>query len=504
MQGRYMLAFDAGTTSARAMLFNHDAAIVGTAQQEFSQLYPEPGWVEHDPMELWATQSGVARQVLERCGVRPEQVAGIGITNQRETSILWERRSGKPVGNAIVWQDKRTADLCEELRSRGLADTVREKTGLIIDSYFSATKIAWMLNRQPEIRRRAEAGDILFGTVDTWLIWNLTRGAVHATDYTNASRTMLYNIHTLEWDDELLTALDIPRAMLPEVRPSSGDFGTTDGRTFGGARIPIAGVAGDQQAALFGQGCTKTGRAKNTYGTGSFVLMHTGTAPMTSKGLLTTIAWGIDDRVEYALEGSIFITGAAVQWLRDGLHALHDAHDSQYFAEKVPDTGGVYIVPAFAGLGAPYWDMYARGTIVGITRGTTMNHLIRATLESLAYQVRDVVDCMTDDSGIALRELKADGGAAANDFILQFQADLLGTPVVRPVVLESTARGAAFLAGLQVGFWEDLDTITGHSAVDRTFTPRMPPQQREQLYRGWQRAIDCARSWAKSDPGQSR
>ncbi|GAB6088920.1 glycerol kinase GlpK [Spirochaeta dissipatitropha] len=496
MQKKYILSFDAGTTSSRAILFDHNGNMAGTAQQEFPQIYPKPGWVEHDPMDIWATQSGVARQVLERQGVSPDEIAAIGITNQRETAVVWDKNNGKPVYNAIVWQDKRTADICEQLGKDGMTETIRKKTGLVIDSYFSATKIAWLLNEIPELRSRAEKGEILFGTVDTWLIWNLTRGKVHATDYSNAARTMLYNIHSLDWDDELLDHLQIPRAMLPEVRPSSSIFGVTDTRTFGGAEIPIAGVAGDQQAALFGQGCFEKGMAKNTYGTGSFILMNTGTEAIRSKtGLLTTIAWGVDDKVEYALEGSIFITGAAVQWLRDELKVIHDARDSEYFAGKVEDNGGVYVIPAFAGLGAPYWDMYARGAIVGMTRGTNMNHIIRATLESLAYQVRDVSECMSEDSGIEMKELKADGGACANNFIMQFQADILNVPVIRPKIIETTARGAAFLAGLASGFWQDLGDILKHAEIDRVFEPSMAETQREEMYRGWRRAVERSQGW---------
>ncbi|THB64467.1 MAG: glycerol kinase, partial [Spirochaetaceae bacterium] len=458
------------------------------------------GWVEHDPMDIWATQSGVARQVLEKCGISPKSIAAIGITNQRETTIVWDKSTGKPVYNAIVWQDKRTAPLCEKLRSQGLEDTIRQRTGLVIDSYFSGTKIAWILDQDPTLRRRAAQGELAFGTVDSWLIYNLTRGKVHATDYSNASRSMLYNIHTLDWDDELLTAMDIPRAMLPQVKPSAAIYGHTDPGTFAGAGIPIAGVAGDQQAALFGQGCFQKGMAKNTYGTGSFILMNTGTQPIVSEnGLLTTIAWGIDNKVEYALEGSVFITGAAIQWLRDEMKVLHDAADSEYFASKVADSGGVYVVPAFAGLGAPYWDMYARGMIVGITRGTNMNHIIRATLESLAYQVKDVADCMAADSKIPLKELKADGGAAANNFLMQFQADMLGVPVVRPAVLETTARGVAFLAGLQTAFCQNQQDLITHNQIDTEFQPKMEDSQRKSLYHGWQRAVQRSRGWAASE-----
>ena len=499
MQKKYILSFDAGTTSSRAILFTHDGEMAGTAQQEFPQIYPHPGWVEHDPMEIWATQSGVARQVLEKFGVSPEEVAGIGITNQRETAVVWDASTGRPVYNAIVWQDKRTAGLCEKLRSDGMSEYIKNTTGLVIDSYFSATKIAWILDNVEGVRQKAEKGQVLFGTVDTWLIWNLTRGQVHATDYSNASRTMLYDIHKLDWDDTLLKTLNIPQSMLPEVRPSSTRYGTTDARTFGGAEIPIAGVAGDQQAALFGQGCFRKGMAKNTYGTGSFILMNTGSEPISSQtGLITTIAWGLNDTVEYALEGSIFITGAAVQWLRDEMKVIHDARDSEYFAGKVADSGGVYVIPAFAGLGAPYWDMYARGAIIGMTRGTNMNHIIRATLESLAYQVRDVSECMAQDSGIEMHELKADGGASANNFIMQFQADLLNVPVIRPRIIETTARGAAFLAGLAVGFWQDLNDIQEHAEINRVFEPAMDSEKRDELYRGWKRAVQRSQGWIET------
>ena len=499
MQKKYILSFDAGTTSSRAILFTHDGEMAGTAQQEFPQIYPHPGWVEHDPMEIWATQSGVARQVLEKFGVSPDEVAGIGITNQRETAVVWDASTGRPVYNAIVWQDKRTAGLCEKLRSDGMSEYIKNTTGLVIDSYFSATKIAWILDNVEGVRQKAEKGQVLFGTVDTWLIWNLTRGQVHATDYSNASRTMLYDIHKLDWDDTLLKTLNIPQSMLPEVRPSSTRYGTTDARTFGGAEIPIAGVAGDQQAALFGQGCFRKGMAKNTYGTGSFILMNTGSEPISSQtGLITTIAWGLNDTVEYALEGSIFITGAAVQWLRDEMKVIHDARDSEYFAGKVEDSGGVYVIPAFAGLGAPYWDMYARGAIIGMTRGTNMNHIIRATLESLAYQVRDVSECMAQDSGIEMQELKADGGASANNFIMQFQADLLNVPVIRPRIIETTARGAAFLAGLAVGFWQDLNDIQEHAEIDRVFEPAMDSEKRDELYRGWKRAVQRSQGWIET------
>ncbi len=495
-----MLAFDAGTTSSRAVLFDRDGLIAGVAQQEFTQIYPRAGWVEHDAMEIWATQSGVARQVIERMGVQTDEIAAIGITNQRETVVVWDKKDGHPVCNAIVWQDRRTAPLCDALKAEGWEDYVRETTGLVIDAYFSGTKVRWILDNVEGARERAEAGELAFGTVDSWLIWNLTRGKAHVTDYTNASRTMLFNINTLAWDDKLLDALRIPRSMLPDVHPSSHLFGHTDQKTFGGANIPIAGVAGDQQAALFGQACFEHGMAKNTYGTGSFVLMNTGTKPIRSKsGLLTTIAWGIDNTVNYALEGAIFVTGAAIQWLRDELHIINDARDTEYFASKVPDTNGIYMVPAFAGLGAPYWDMYARGTIVGITRGVNMSHLVRATLESLAYQTREVLECMEADSGIVTRELKVDGGASANNFLMQFQADILGIPVMRPQIIEATARGSAFLAGLATGFWSDKNEIQKRFAVDRTFAPQMDETERARLFRGWKRAVERALKWEEPE-----
>ena len=500
MAQRYVLAFDAGTTSNRAILFNHSGAIAGVAQQEFPQIYPKPGWVEHDPMDIWATQSGVARQVLEKNGVRPDQIAAIGITNQRETTVVWDRTSGKPVCNAIVWQDRRTAGICDRLREDGLTDYVRENTGLVIDAYFSGTKIKWILDNVDGVRAQAERGEVLFGTVDTWLIWNLTRGAVHVTDYSNASRTMLFNIHTLSWDQRLLEVLGIPEAMLPSVRPSSEVYGHTHEATFGGARIPIAGAIGDQQGALFGQACFEAGMAKNTYGTGSFVLMNTGSTPVPSKtGLLTTIAWGLAGGVEYALEGAIFVTGAAVQWLRDEMHVVNDARDTEYFAGKVEDTHGVYMVPAFAGLGAPYWDQYARGAIVGLTRGAGMNHIVRATLESIAYQTRDVIECMEQDANMSLKELKVDGGASANGFLMQFQADMLGVPVLRPAIIEATARGSCFLAGLAVDFWQDKREITDNLSIDTTFEPAMESDRRDRLYAGWKRAVEKARDWEQPE-----
>ncbi|MFP4508670.1 MAG: glycerol kinase GlpK [Spirochaetaceae bacterium] len=497
MSEQYVMAFDAGTTSNRAILFDHAGEIHAVAQQEFPQIYPRPGWVEHNPMDIWGTQSGVARQVLERAGVRPDQLAAIGITNQRETVVVWDAETGRPVHNAIVWQDRRTAGICDSLRERGWEDHIRDTTGLVIDAYFSATKVKWLLDEVDGIREKAKQGKVLFGTVDTWLIWNLTRGKVHVTDYSNASRTMMFDINTLDWDDAILAELDIPRAMLPEVKPSSSVYGVTDEHTFGGAKIPVAAAIGDQQGALFGQACFERGMAKNTYGTGSFVLMNTGTERIASKtGLLTTIAWGIGDQpVEYALEGSIFVTGAAVQWLRDELHIINDARDTEYFANKVEDNGGIYLVPAFVGLGAPHWDAYARGTIVGLSRGTNLSHIVRATLESIAYQTRDVIQCMEEDSGIVTRELKADGGASANDFLMQFQADMLAIPVLRPRIIEATARGSAFLAGLATGFWKDRSEIAESFEIDKQFQPQLGEETRTRLYRGWKRAVQKSKGW---------
>lgn len=492
----YVMAFDAGTTSSRAILFDHSGDIVAIAQQEFPQIYPRPGWVEHDPMEIWATQSGVARQVIEKAGAKPADVAAIGITNQRETTIIWERSTGKPIMNAIVWQDRRTAGFCDQLKERGLEGYVRETTGLVIDAYFSGTKVAWMLDNVPNARKRAEAGELMMGTVDTWLIWKLTGGAVHVTDYSNASRTMLFNINTLQWDERILAELDIPRKILPDVRPSSEIYGHTAKETFGGAQIPVAAAIGDQQGALFGQACFERGMAKNTYGTGSFVLMNTGEERINSQtGLLTTIAWGLNGTVNYALEGAIFVTGAAVQWLRDELKIVADAVDTNYFATKVSDTGGVYMVPAFAGLGAPYWDQYARGAIVGLTRGTNRDHIVRATLESIAYQTRDVLQCMETDSSIPGTELKVDGGASKNDFLMQFQADIIGVPVLRPRIVETTARGSAFLAGLASGFWADQRDLATAFELDRRFDPQLSAEHRNTLYAGWQKAVTRAMDW---------
>lgn len=493
---KYILSFDAGTTSSRAIIFDKKGQIINVAQKEFQQIYPKAGWVEHDPMEIWASQSGVAREVLEKSAIRPDQIVGIGITNQRETTLVWDKNTGKPVYNAIVWQCRRTASYCERLKEKGWIDKIRDKTGLVVDAYFSATKIAWILDNVEGAREKAERGDLLFGTVDTWLVWNLTRGKVHVTDYSNASRTMLFNIKDLKWDDEILEALNIPRSMMPEVKDSSCIYGYTDEHTYGGARIPIAGIAGDQQAALFGQNCFKPGMVKNTYGTGCFVLMNTGQEMIRSKnGLLTTIAWGIDGKVSYALEGSVFIAGAAIQWLRDELRLVYDSPQSEYYANKIEDTDGVVVVPAFTGLGAPYWDMYARGGIFGLTRGTKREHLVRATLESLAYQSKDVIEAMQEDAKIPLAYLRVDGGASANNFLMQFQADMLNTEVHRPRTLETTSLGAAYLAGLAVGYWKDLDEISEDFSIDRTFKPQMSQEKRDKNYKYWKKAIERSMDW---------
>ena len=499
MEKKYVLALDQGTTSSRAILFDHDGNNIGTAQKEITQIYPKAGLVEHDAMEIWGTQSGVAREVLETAGVSPQEIVSIGITNQRETTIVWDKNTGKPVYNAIVWQDRRTAEICDDLKEKGLEAYIRENTGLVVDAYFSGTKVKWILDNVEGAREKAENGELLFGTVDTWLIWKLTRGQVHATDYTNASRTMLYNIMDLCWDEKLLEELNIPKSMLPEVKPSVGLYGVTDPQTFGGAEIPIAGVAGDQQAALFGQTCFESGMAKNTYGTGCFLLMNTGTKAVASKsGLLTTIAWGMDGKVEYALEGSIFIAGAAIQWLRDGLKLFDSASDSEYYASKVNDTDGVYVVPAFAGLGAPYWDMYARGAMFGLTRGTKKEHIVRATLDSLAYQTKDVLGAMESDSGLKLQSLRVDGGATANNLLMQFQADILGVPVQRPKVTESTALGAAFMAGIAVGFWKKEEIAERASGI-ATFEPKMEEAVRSKLYKGWKKAVSRTMEWEKEE-----
>lgn len=490
---KYVIALDQGTTSSRAIIFDREQNIVGIGQKEFAQLYPKQGYVEHDPLEIYASQYGVLVEVFARSGVTPQEVAAIGITNQRETTIVWDRHTGRPVYNAIVWQCRRTAPICEELKERGLSDYIRDTTGLLIDAYFSGTKIKWILDNVPGARERAEAGDLLFGTVDTWLIWKLTEGRVHVTDYTNASRTMLYDIHNLCWDDRMLDELGIPHSMLPDVRSSSEVYGTFNMQ---GEEIPICGIAGDQQAALFGQTCFERGDAKNTYGTGCFLLLNTGEEPCRSRnGLITSIAAMAGGKVQYALEGSVFVGGAVIQWIRDELGLISDSHDSEYFASKVEDNGGVYIVPAFTGLGAPHWDMYARGAIFGMTRGANRNHLIRAALESIAYQSKDVLDAIVADTGIHLSELRVDGGASANDLLMQFQADILGIPVRRPMIRETTALGAAYLAGLAVGFWKDLDEVRERWTLDKIYTPSMEPQQGEKLCAQWRRAVSRAKGW---------
>jgi glycerol kinase len=486
----FVLALDQGTSSSRAIVFDHSGNIVASAQQEFRQIYPQPGWVEHDADEIWETQLAVAREALSKAGAEAGQVAAIGITNQRETTVIWDR-SGKPIANAIVWQDRRTAPVCEELRSQGKEPLFRERTGLLLDPYFSGTKVKWLLDNVPGARQRAGRGELMFGTIDAWLLYKLC--GVHATDYTNASRTLLYNIFDLDWDAELLETLAVPAGILPAVQPSSGAFGETS--VLGGP-IPVSGVAGDQQAALFGQAAFQPGMAKNTYGTGAFLLMNIGGRRVQSQSLLTTIAWGLPGETTYALEGSIFIAGAAVQWLRDELGLITTAAESQAIAGSVPDSGGVYVVPAFVGLGAPHWDPHARGAIVGLTRGSNRAHIVRATLESIAYQTRDVIEAVERDSGVTLSELRVDGGAAANDLLLQIQADVLGRDVVRPAVLETTALGAAYLAGLAVGFWKDPAEIAGNWREDRRFSPRMPPAEREERYAGWQRAVERAKGWA--------
>lgn len=492
---RHILALDQGTTSSRAILFNENASPISSAQEEFEQLFPQPGHVEHDPEAIWKTQLETAQQALANAKVRPEEVAAIGVTNQRETTVLWERDTGKPVANAIVWQSRITAEICDRLKSEGLEDTFRKKTGLVVDAYFSGTKIKHLLDTVPGLRSRAERGEILFGTIDTFLLWRLTGGRLHITDYTNASRTLIYNIHALDWDDELLAFLDIPRAMLPDVRASSEVYGQTDPALFGAA-IPIAGIAGDQQAATFGQGCFEIGEAKNTYGTGCFMLMNTGNKPVASThGLLTTIGWGLGDEVTYCLEGSVFIAGAVVQWLRDGLGIIKSSREVEQLAASVPDTNGVYFVPAFVGLGAPYWNQRARGTIAGLTRGATKAHLARAALEAMAYQTRDVLEAMQQDSGTPLAKLKVDGGAAANNLMMQFQSDLLGVPVERPVVQETTALGAAYLAGLAIGVWKDKGEVTRRWALDREFRPSMPDGERSRLYGRWKEAVARSIDW---------
>jgi glycerol kinase len=491
----FILALDQGTTSSRAIVFDHDGAIRAVAQKEFTQLFPQAGWVEHDPQEIWASQIGVAVEALGRAQVQPKNVAAIGITNQRETTIVWDRETGEPVYHAIVWQDRRTADFCERLKADGAGETIQAKTGLLIDAYFSASKIRWILDNVPGARSRAAAGKLAFGTVDTWLVWKLTAHERHVTDVSNASRTMLFNIHTMRWDDELLRLFDVPASMLPDVRLSSEVYGQVSS-TLGIEQVPIAGMAGDQQAALFGQMCLQPGMSKNTYGTGCFLLQHIGTEPTRSQQqLVTTVAWQIGGRTEYALEGSVFIGGAVVQWIRDGLGLIRSAPEIEKLASSVADNGGVYLVPAFAGLGAPHWDAYARGTIVGITRGTSAAHIARAALESIAYQVADLLDAMAADSGIALKELRVDGGAATNDTLMQFQADLLGVQVVRPAVTETTALGAAYLAGLAVGYWPSVDAITGQWKVERRFEPAMPRSAVDALRERWRAALGRSKGW---------
>ena len=491
---KYVIALDQGTTSSRCILFDQRQNIVEMAQKEFTQFYPRPGWVEHDPMEIYSSQYGVFSEVLAKSGVSPEQIAGVGVTNQRETTIVWDKETGRPVGNAIVWQCRRTAELCEELkRDREFTAYVQERTGLLVDAYFSATKIKWILDNIPGAREQAEAGRLLFGTVDTWLIWKLTGGRVHVTDYTNASRTMLYDIEHLCWDKAICGRLGIPMSMLPEVRSCSEVYGTVN---IQGTEVPIAGIAGDQQAALFGQACFAAGEAKNTYGTGCFLLMNTGDRMVRSRhGLVTTIAAGLDGKVRYALEGSVFVGGAVVQWLRDELHLITEASDTEYFAKKVPDSAGVYVVPAFTGLGAPHWDMYARGAILGLTRGAGRNHIIRAALESIAYQTADVLRAMEEDAGAPLKELRVDGGASANDFLMQFQADIVGRAIRRPMIRETTALGAAYLAGLATGVWRDQEEIRSQWTLDRCFDPQFTPEKRETLLAGWDRAVERAKGW---------
>ncbi|MFJ7855111.1 glycerol kinase GlpK [Peribacillus frigoritolerans] len=490
---KYILSLDQGTTSSRAILFNEKGEIVHSSQKEFTQHFPKPGWVEHNANEIWGSILAVIAGVLSESGVKPEQIAGIGITNQRETAVVWDKETGTPVYNAIVWQSRQTSEICDDLKEKGLNDLFRDKTGLLIDAYFSGTKVKWILDNVEGARQKADEGKLLFGTIDTWLIWKLSGGKAHVTDYSNASRTLMYNIHELKWDEELLEILTVPKSMLPEVRPSSEEYARTIEYHFFGQSIPIAGAAGDQQAALFGQACFNEGMAKNTYGTGCFMLMNTGTKAVSSEhGLLTTLAWGLNGKVEYALEGSIFVAGSAIQWLRDGLRMLHDAKDSEDYAKRVESTDGVYVVPAFVGLGTPYWDSEVRGAVFGLTRGTSKEHFIRATLESLAYQTKDVLDAMEADSGIELQTLRVDGGAVKNDFLMQFQGDLLRVPVERPTINETTALGAAYLAGLAVGYWKDQEEISRQWAVDKTFEPSMEEQESEKLYEGWKKAVHAA------------
>lgn len=496
---KYVMALDAGTTSNRCILFNKKGEMCSVAQKEFTQIFPKPGWVEHDAKEIWSCMLGVAVEAMQKIGATAKDISSIGITNQRETSIVWDKETGEPIYNAIVWQCRRTSEYCDSLKEKGLTDTFREKTGLVIDAYFSGTKVKWILDNVEGARERAKNGELLFGTVETWLIWKLTKGAVHVTDYSNASRTLMFNIKTLEWDKDILKEFDIPECMLPTPLPSSYVYGKTDPLFFGGA-IKIGGAAGDQQCALFGQTCFEPGEVKNTYGTGGFLLMNTGEKPIFSKnGLVTTIAWGLDGKVNYALEGSIFVAGAAIQWLRDELKILESASDSEYMAKKVPDTNGCYVVPAFTGLGAPYWDQYARGTIVGLTRGVNKYHIIRATLESMVYQVNDVIRAMEADAGMELTSLKVDGGASANDFLLQTQADIINAPVNRPRCVETTAIGAAYLAGLATGFWKDKESVIKNAKIDKTFRPDISDEKRDEMIAGWKKAVKCSFGWAKED-----
>lgn len=489
---KYIMALDLGTTSCRCIIFDKNGRICSAAQKEFTQYFPQPGWVEHDAEEIWATQTGLMYEAMSKIDITINEIAGIGITNQRETTVLWDKETGRPVHKAIVWQCRRTAGYCDELKNLGMAEFFRSKTGLVLDAYFSATKLRWLLDNAAGARERAEKGELLFGTVDSWIIWKLTGGKVHVTDYSNASRTMLFNIHTLKWDEEILRVLKIPQQILPEVKPSSHVYGYTDGKLFG-REVPIAGAGGDQQCALFGQTCFERGEVKNTYGTGGFMLMNTGTAPVNShNGLVTTIAWGVDDKVEYALEGSIFVAGAAVQWLRDELGLIRDAAESEVLAKSVPDANGCYVVPAFVGLGAPYWDQYARGAIVGLTRGVNRKHIVRATLESIAYQVNDVLMAMQEDSGMPITSLRVDGGACDNDFLMQFQADILNTSVVRPYCIETTAMGAAYLAGLAVGYWRSKEEILANHVIAAEFKPQMGQAKRENLLQGWHNAVKAA------------
>ncbi|MDC3412144.1 glycerol kinase GlpK [Aquibacillus sp. 3ASR75-11] len=496
MSEKFILSLDQGTTSSRAILFNHKGEIVETAQKEFEQFFPKPGWVEHDANEIWTSVSSCMAEVLRKADVDPDQVEAIGITNQRETTVVWDKNTGKPVYKALVWQSRQTDDICKELREKGYNDTFREKTGLLIDAYFSGTKVKWILDNVEGAREKADNGDLLFGTIDTWLVYKLSGGKAHVTDYSNASRTLMFNIYDLKWDDELLDILEVPKSMLPEVHQSSEVYAKTVDYHFFGHEVPIAGIAGDQQAALFGQACFDKGMAKNTYGTGCFMLMNTGEKGVPSKnGLLTTLAWGVDGKVEYALEGSIFVAGSAIQWLRDGLKLIESAPESEDLAIKVDSTDGVYLVPAFVGLGTPYWDSDARGAVFGLTRGTTKEHFVRATLESLAYQTKDVLDAMIADSGIDLKTLRVDGGAVKNNFLMQFQSDILGVPVDRPVVQETTALGAAYLAGLAVGYWKDKEEIAQQWQIDRTFTDDLDESKRNELYDGWKKAVDATRAF---------